>query len=102
MSKWADYLITAVRYNAAGLHIERVRVSEDKGDTLGEPQEMSRAEVVKLLAVGKTFVTAPKSVNEPGKLSKGASVNIFPVQTRFIKTKADNRESDNLENLPTF
>lgn len=29
-------------------------------------------------------------------------VSMFPVTTKFIKSKADNTENDNLENLPTF
>lgn len=102
MSKWADYLITGVRYSAAGLHIDRVQVREDLGDTVGSPKEMSRAEVVKLIAAGKTFCTATKSKTDANKWSKGASVNVFPVETLFIKTKADKRENDNLENLPSF
>ena len=33
--KWADYLISAVRYNAAETHIEKVRVHVDEGDKVG-------------------------------------------------------------------
>jgi hypothetical protein len=102
MSKWADYLITKVRYSAAGLHIDRVTVQEDLGDTLGPSKEFSRAEVVKLIQSGKTFVTAPPSKTESNKVDKGASVSMYPVETLFIKSKADKSERDNLENLPQF
>lgn len=63
---------------------------------------MSRAQVVKLIDGGKTFCTATKSTKEPGTWNKGAAVNVFPVETRFIKTTADKRENDNLENLSSF
>jgi Protein of unknown function (DUF3892) len=102
MSKWADYVITGVKYSVAGLHIDRVQVREDNGDSLGHPKEMTRAEVVKLIEQRKTFVTATASKTEKGKWTKGALVSIFPVETRFLKTVADKRESDNLENLATF
>jgi hypothetical protein len=35
--KWADYLISAVRYDAAGTHIDKVRVHEDEGEKVGPP-----------------------------------------------------------------
>jgi hypothetical protein len=44
--KWADYLITAVRFNSAGTHIDSVQAREDKGDTAGPAGEASRTEVV--------------------------------------------------------
>ena len=35
--KWADYAITAVRFNSAGTHIEELQVREDTGDSLTSP-----------------------------------------------------------------
>jgi hypothetical protein len=102
MSKWADYVITAVRFNAGDVHIDRIKVQEDLGDKLGPAQEMSRAQVVKLIEQGKSFITAPKSTTNPSQVSKGAIVSVQPVTTNFIKSKADNRISDNLDELPKF
>lgn len=102
MNKWADYVITAVRFNAGDVHIDKLKVQLDLGETLGPAQEMSRAQVVKLIAQGKKFITAPKSTTNPNQVSKGAIVSVQPVTTNFLKSKADDRVSDNLDELPRF
>lgn len=101
MAKWADKIIYSVRYNQKHTHIDQVKCAEDKGDNLGSEEILSRQQVVSALKSGKTFCTATK--NQNGKWAKGALVEIFPVQGQeFIKTKADNTPTDNLENLPEF
>lgn len=97
-TKWADFCISAVKYNSDGTHIDSVlvHVETDTGIAAGKP--MTRPEVVKLLEQKKTFVTIVKTAE--GKWRKGAPVGIFPVETRYIKTAADKSERDNLENLP--
>jgi hypothetical protein len=35
--KWADFLISAVRYNQEGTNIDAVKLHEDKGETVGQP-----------------------------------------------------------------
>jgi len=50
--KWADFLISAVRYDADKTHIERVRVHEDLGEKVGSPKELPRVDVVKTSKVG--------------------------------------------------
>lgn len=35
MAKWANYGISAVWYNSAHAHIDRVRTHPDNGDTIG-------------------------------------------------------------------
>jgi hypothetical protein len=39
MMKWADYCISAVRYDSEGKPIDRVRVYPDKGEKLGASEE---------------------------------------------------------------
>ena len=46
MAKWADYCISAVRYNAEHTHIVKVKVHIDSGDTIGTATEWTRSEVV--------------------------------------------------------
>ncbi|MGJ7499432.1 DUF3892 domain-containing protein [Variovorax sp. ZT5P49] len=101
MAKWADYCISAVRYNSGNIHIDRVqvRVHDDEKNTIGAAKEYSRAEVVKLLELGKTFITI---VEKGGRWSKGAPVKVLPVMTNYITTAADKSASDNLENLASF
>jgi hypothetical protein len=57
MARWADYGISAVGYNPARTYIVRVRVHEDKGDSMGPSVEWARQQVVSAIDGGKTFVT---------------------------------------------
>ncbi len=99
--KWADYLITAVRFNLAGTHIDAAQVRTDNGDTAGSTTEASRAQVVASIESGRTFCTATQTAD--GKLHKGASVKIVLIDCqKFITTIADGRKADNLDYLPSF
>ena len=101
MTKWADYLISAVNYNANHTHINKVRVHEDKGDTIGEAKIHSRSSIVDEIDSGTTFVTILKNSN--GKWDKGQKVFVIKINgTKYIKTVDNNKEEDNLENLPEF
>lgn len=68
MTKWADYGISEVRYNAAHTHIDRVRIRKDKDTTFGEPEEHQRTAIVKAIKDGVTFVTI---MSADGKWQKG-------------------------------
>lgn len=99
--KWADWLISAVRYNAAETHIDKVRAHVDTGDSVGSPGEMMRTRVVELLDEGTTFVTIVKG--EDGKWKRGALVQTIKVSGAiYIRTDADSTASDNLGSLPRF
>lgn len=99
--KWADYLISAVRYNAAETHIEKVRVHEDKGEKVGPPSAWERSEAVSSLEAGYTFMTITKSSD--GQWQRGAKVRIVTVKAKkYIRTDADATAEDNLGSLPRF
>jgi Protein of unknown function (DUF3892) len=101
MAKWADYVITEVRFNAKHTHIDKVRARKDNGETLESAQEYARQEVVKAINNGTTFVTAFK--NNVGKWNKGEDVFVIEINgADYIKTKRDNTAKDNLDNLPEF
>jgi hypothetical protein len=98
---WADYLISAVRYNAAETHIEKVQVREDEGEKVGSPSTWERSKVVSNLEGGNTFVTITESSD--GTWQRGAEVRIVTVrEVKYIRTNADATEEDNLEDLPRF
>jgi len=100
-SKWADYLISAVRYDSDKAHIETVRVHPDLGDTVGAASEWTRTKVVTTLEGGKTVCTIVKGTD--GKWSKGADVHIVTVNdVNYIRTDANSIARDNLGSLPTF
>lgn len=99
--KWADYLISAVRYNEAETHIEKVRVHSDNGESVGSASEWTRAEVVSRLEAGYSFVTIFKKSD--GNWRKGATVRIVVIHgEKFIRTDADQTKEDNLGSLPRF
>jgi hypothetical protein len=101
--KWADYLISAVRYNAAGTHIDKVRCHADGGDSVGAATEKTRDGVVKLLDGGTTFVTIYKDPGGASKWNRGSEVRVVIIdQTKFIRTDADRTRRDNLGELPRF
>jgi len=99
--KWADYGISAVRYNSSETHIEKVRVHKDSGDSIETPEIWLREKVVSSLETGYTFVTILK--NNQGNWNKGRNVEIVRVNgTKYIRTDRNSIASDNLENLPRF
>lgn len=100
MDKWADYGISAVSYDKDHEHIERVEIRKDNGDKFGQAEIHPRQNIIKAIEAGTTFVTI---VNDGQNWNKGSEVFVITVNGRkFIKTKSDNTEADNLENLPEF
>lgn len=101
MAKWADYGISAVRYNTAHTHIDKVRVHPDNGDTIGTPTDYPRADIVAAIKKGTAFVTIVKGTD--GNWGKGQAVFIIKVNgIEYIKTVDNGKAVDNLENLPEF
>jgi len=101
MAKWADYLISAVRFNAAETHIDRVRTHTDNDDSIGSAVEMERTTVVSRIEAGYTFETIYRSTD--GKWQRGKRVKIIVINgIKYIKTYADNTTRDNLDDLPQF
>lgn len=99
--KWADWLISAVSYNAAGTHIESVKIHEDKGDKVGTAVTVPREEVVRLLGLGQSASTIVKG--EGSNWIRGAEVRAVVIDGQtYIRTDADATKADNLGKLPTF
>lgn len=100
MGKWADYGISAVRYDSTNTHIEQVQIHEDTGSSIGKGQIVSRQTVVNAIEQGTTFITI---IMKNGKWNKGEDVFIVKINgKKYIKTTSNNTEDDNLESLPTF
>jgi len=100
MVKWADYCISAVRYNSNGTHIEKVQVHEDQDSSIGSPQTWTRSQVIDALDKRYTFVTITKNGNT---WNKGADVHKVIVNNKkYIRTDKNQSASDNLGKLPRF
>jgi hypothetical protein len=103
MAKWADYLISEVRYvvTVATRHIASVKVHEDKGEQVGGSTVWTRKDVINAIDLKTTFFTITKT--EKGEWKKGAAVEKIQISNEwYIKTERDNTKKDNLENLPEF
>ena len=101
MAKWADYCISAVRYNPEHTHIVKARVYPDLGDKLGTSTEMARNDVVNAIERGNSFVTIYK--NPDSNWKKGEDVRIIiVVGLKYLRTDANSKAADNLGNLPEF
>lgn len=101
MAKWADYCISAVRYNTEHTHIDKVRVCPDLGDKLGNFSEIVRGDVVNAIERGNSFVTI--YANSDGNWKKGEDVRIIIVGgEKYLRTDANSKAADNLGNLPEF
>lgn len=99
-TKWADYLISAVQYNAIGSHIAKVRAHPDNGDSVGAGTEVLRSRVVSLLGTGTTFATITwDSTNKTW--NQGADIGVIIVDgEKYIRTDRDKTKRDNLGQLP--
>lgn len=102
MAKWADYLISAVRYNPEKTHIDKVKVHEDLGDKMSSAVEMARSVVVANINNGKTHMTVYLDVTT-GNYKKGEDVRVVKVNnTDYIRTDTNSIAKDNLGKLPEF
>jgi hypothetical protein len=101
-AQWANYLISAVRYNAAGTHIDRVKVHPDNGDSVGPGVEQPRQRVISLIEAGTTFATITWD-KSAATWRFGASIDVMVLDGEsFIRTRPDRTKSDNLGSLPEF
>lgn len=101
MTKWADYGISAVRFNSTHTHIDRVRAHPDSGDTIGAAVEYDRTTIVAAIKKGTTFVTIFKS--NDSKWKQGQAIYIIKVNgVEYLKTVDNGKAVDNLDNLPEF
>jgi len=99
-TKWADYLISQVRYNDKHTHITDVIVHVDNGDTVGGGTSQKREWVVEKIDNKKSFHTVFKDDN---KWKKGQEVVKDRVNgSDYITTKPNGSAKDNLENLPEY
>lgn len=99
MEKWADYGISAVKFNNGGTHIDGVRVHKDKGNAMGDAEVWSREQVILALENNYTFITILNY--DKGIWDEGQEVSIVHVNgNKYIRTDKNKTPSDNLDNLP--
>lgn len=94
MQKWADFLISAVRYDEESKKISHLKVHPDEGLNVGRGSTWTKEEVIKAITDGKTFLTILK--DEKGNWQKGSQVFIIRVNGDYIITDDKEVRMDSL------
>ena len=98
MVKWADFLISAVRYSADHKYITELRQHEDLDGSVGEGIIVKREDVADSIKRGKSYRTI---FNSDPKWKIGDEVRTFMVDGEFfIRTDKNKVNRDNLGLLP--
>jgi len=101
-TKWADYIISGVRYNEPKTHIVSVEVHKDLGDSIDTAvQIVPKVTVIQNIDNGITYMTITKDASNPNKWTKGQIVRVV-AGPKYIRTDEDARTKDNLSSLPEF
>ncbi len=99
MTKWADYLISEVRYGKNHL-IEEVKFHTDDEGVISEPKMVDRSQIYHNVKNGKTYRTIFHSLKgwKPGDL-----VNVLRVSgDYFIRIDKNKVDRDFLGSIPQF
>ena len=100
MTKWADFLISAVRYSKDHKFITEVKGHEDKDDSLGQEMIVDRATVADNVKKGRKYMTVYSAGNN---WRKGNMVRSFILDGEvFIRSDKNKVGRDNLGTLPQF
>ena len=96
MEKWADYCISAVRYDENYLHAAKLRVHADKGSSLGKEETWSRDKIIAKMDEGSNFTVVRNGHN--GDWEKGPDIKIITVdEKRFLRTDEEIKKADYIE-----
>ena len=102
MEKWADYLISAVRYeNELNKKvISYFKIHRDNGDSVGEGSTWTLDEVRDAMQRGETFLTISK-VNG-SKWKKGKSILISNTNALFLNIDSEELMEPEFVAIPEF
>lgn len=99
-NKWADYLISKVRYDENHNHITDLFIHKDAGVKVKAGDTYSRQSVVDVITKGASFNTIYK---ENSTWKNGAKVEIVRIDNEnYLRTDSNNVKKDNLGELPEF
>jgi len=103
MNKWADYLITGVRYNSDETFIALLEIRKDLGDKPDKPENYTRERIIDAIEKNITFVTSVLRKNDKNEdvWRKGADVSIIEIDnTKYLRSDRNLTKNDNLGSLP--
>ena len=87
MVKWADFLVSKVKYNSKKSHIIMAQVHKDKHNKVGKPSKMSRETILKLIESKISFKTIHwEKASE--KWIEGRDIHVINVNgCKYLTTK---------------
>jgi hypothetical protein len=97
MAKWADFLISSVRFTETGKHkyVSHISLHNDTGEGVGTVR--TKDEIIALLDNGKTVKTMRWVYPS---WSEGALVQTITLDgVRYLRTHRDAMTADNLDNM---
>ena len=99
MEKWADYLVSAVRYEdeSDSGKILYLKVHQFNGDEIGSGTTWSREEMIRAMQEGKTFSTIFK--NGTAEWIKGRRISLIKLRLDYALIDMDNSGRDLIANL---
>lgn len=99
MGKWADYLISAIRYENENNNnlFAYLKIHSDNGDEIGSGSTWTRDEVIDAMYNGKTFFTILKS--NTGEWKKGSIVSLITKNGKTVLTDNEFTDLDYLADL---
>lgn len=100
MSKWADYLVSAVRYDETKTRIELVTLHKDEGSKVVSPFCANREDFFTALRNGQTAITIH---DKDGQWKKGKKISIHKCNgSEFIRTDNNSINQDSLDQVKEF
>jgi len=98
LEKWANHLISAIRYSPDRKYITELVQHEDQDNSISEGAIVKKLDVTDAIKKGKTYMTIFNS-NDNWKI--GEMIRVFIVEGEvFIRTDKNKVERDNLGLLP--
>ena len=98
MEKWANHLISAIRYSPDHKYTTELVQHEDEDDSISEGAIVNKLDVTDGIKKGKSYMTIFNS-NDNWKI--GEKIKVFMVDGEvFIRTDKNKVERDNLGLLP--
>ena len=99
MSKWANYGISAVKYDSRHSLVEKVVAQLDLETIFGTPTEFTRGEIVAAVKANYSFITI--FTRADGKWKKGRLLRLANINGQeYLKTADSPDPADTLDNLP--
>ena len=100
MGKWADYLVSGIKYSDSGYNkqLSELYIQIDEGASAGSLISCSKAEIIKMIEQGCSFITIhqiDEEIWEKGKPIKRIEIG----DQIYLRTDSNNLREDNLGNF---